>query len=64
MAKKKKVDNDIVKVDNVDDKPYVKVKIKSGDSLIRLPNRMIVVEDDWIIATRDEYRQLLKMGVC
>jgi len=68
VARKKKIDKDIVKTeeptDKSDFKPYVKVKIKTGDSLIRLPNRMIVVDGDWIVASRDEYRQLLKMGVC
>lgn len=64
MAKKKKIVNEIAKSEEAADKPYVKVRIKTGDSLIRLPNRMIVVEGDWIFASRDEYRQLLKMGVC
>ena len=48
----------------VEEKPFVKVKITSGDSLIRLPNRMIVVEDDFVIVTRDEYEELRKMKVC
>ena len=48
----------------VEEKPFVKVKITSGDSLIRLPNRMIVVEDDFVIVTREEYAQLRAMKVC
>ena len=44
--------------------PYVKARVKTGDSFIRLPNRMLVVDNGWIVASRDEYHQLVKMGVC
>ena len=42
----------------------LKVKITSGDSIVRLPKRMLLVEDEHVIVTREEYEQLQKMKVC
>lgn len=43
---------------------YYKVQITSGDSFIRLPNRMVVVEDNFAIVSKNEFEQLKKMKVC
>ena len=43
---------------------YYKVQITSGDSFIRLPNRMVVVEDNFAIVSKNELEQLKKMKVC
>ena len=42
----------------------ITVKIANGDSFIQLPNRMIVVDGDLIVVTRDEYQLLKQMHVC
>lgn len=64
MAKKKKSEAPLETTAAVDNAEYVKARVKTGDSFIRLPNRMLVVDNGWVVASRDEYRQLVKMGVC
>lgn len=41
----------------------LKVAIKSGDSFVRLPKRMIFVEDGHAVVSRAEYELLKKMKV-
>ena len=40
------------------------VRITSGDSFIRLTNRMLFVEDGQVNVTGEEYEQLRAMKVC
>lgn len=42
----------------------IEVKITNGDSFIRLPKRMLYVEDNTVKVTPQEYLQLRQMGVC
>ena len=59
MAKKKKEQIDAQILEN----SLIRVKPKTGDDLIVLPNRMIFVEDGYAIVTPEEYEQLKEMGV-
>ena len=43
---------------------FYKVQLTSGDSFVRLPNRMIVADGDWVVVSKDEFEQLKKMKVC
>ena len=48
----------------VEENTPMTVRLKSGDTFIRLPHRMLYVEDGEVQVTRAEYEMLRQMKVC